>query len=109
MTLLGFIATKRITPSNQLSYALLCENAAQQVLLTGDAGCVDFWDKTANGYFKTMLDAVGEPNVVQVAHHAGRSADFYNVLLQSNYAVSPRESYLLYRIDARWASAIDRV
>jgi hypothetical protein len=95
MALLGFVATKRITPSNQLSYALLFENTAQQVLITGDAGCVDFWDKTAKGYFQTMLDTVGEPNVVQVAHHAGSNADFYEVLLQSKYAASSRESYLL--------------
>lgn len=95
MMLLGFVAVKRITPSNQLSYTLLFESSAQQVLLTGDAGCVDFLDKTAKGYFQTMLDALGEPNIVQVAHHAGSNADFYKVLLQSKYATSSQESYLL--------------
>jgi hypothetical protein len=95
MGLLGFVPIKRILPSNELSYTLLFESSGQQILLTGDAGCVDFWDKTANKYFKTMLDAVGEPNVVQMAHHAGNNADFYNVLLQSKYAASLRQSYLL--------------
>jgi hypothetical protein len=95
MMTLGFVAIKRITPSNELSYALLFESGAQQIFVTGDAGCVDFWDKSAKRFFQTMLDAVGEPNIVQVAHHAGSNADFYNVLLKSKYATSAQESYLL--------------
>jgi len=84
----GHILKRPVRPSNQLSYVLLVESGGQQILITGDSGCVDFYDRISKGYFPALVSALKEPNVVQIAHHAGSNAHFYDALLASNFARS---------------------
>ena len=66
------------------------------MLVTGDTGCVDFWDKKAKQYYPKLINAVNDLHVAQVAHHAGNNHRFYDVLEQSGFAGgSVPGSYLL--------------
>jgi hypothetical protein len=92
----GQVPLKPVTASNQLSYVMMFESAGQKILIAGDAGCADFWDKKAKGYHSALITAIKEPHVVQIAHHAGSNHRFYDVLLASGYATgSFPHSYLL--------------
>ncbi len=86
LAIIGRMPLKPVTVSNQLSYVMLFESAGQKILVTGDAGCVDFWDKKSKAYYPQLLTAIKDPNVVQVAHHAGDNFRFYDVLQTSGYA-----------------------
>jgi hypothetical protein len=85
---------KSITPSNQLSYVARFEYAKQGILVTGDAGFVDFSRKRGK-YYKALLKGLMPLHVVQVAHHGGRNAHFYRVLLKAGYAEQADRSFLL--------------
>ncbi|MBL8002301.1 MAG: hypothetical protein JNL05_10100 [Flavobacteriales bacterium] len=92
----GAIAVKSITPSNQLSYVARFTHAGQHLLVTGDAGCVDWSTAPRKPYHKALLNELKGPlHVVQVAHHGGNNAHFYNVLLAADYAAQQGDSYLL--------------
>jgi hypothetical protein len=84
-----------ITPSNALSYVIRLGFAEQGILITGDAGCVDFKYGRGNRFHKKLLDALLPLHVVQVAHHAGRNAEFYNVLGEVDYGSQLDHSWLL--------------
>lgn len=84
-----------ITPSNQLSYIMAFEHANQRLLITGDAGCVDFKPDSRKPYFSDLIDALAPLHVVQVAHHAGHNAHFYRCLLASKFPTQQPASYLL--------------
>ena len=111
--IMGQIPLKPVTASNQLSYVMLFEAAGQKILVTGDAGCVDFWDKKAKAYYPLLLAAIKDPHVVQVAHHAGDNYRFYDVLLHNGHASagSPHSFLLLSHADGdayRPSAAFDR-
>lgn len=93
--LAGNILRRPLTANNQLSYVLVVENEGQRILVTGDAGFVDFFDISTNSYYQQLLDALTGLNVIQVAHHAGRNSDFYHVLLSSTYPNESQECFLL--------------
>lgn len=88
------VPIKGITPSNQLSYVMRLEHSGQGVLVTGDAGCVDF-KADRKRYHQKLLDALLPLHVVQVAHHAGANGHFYRVLDAAGYADQTDHSYLL--------------
>lgn len=85
---------KSITPSNQLSYIGCFRHDRQSILITGDAGCVDF-AVDRNHYHQHLLAALKSLNVVQVAHHGGRNAHFYRVLSAAGYPEQMEKSFLL--------------
>lgn len=85
---------RSITPSNQLSYIGCFKYLGQAILMSGDAGCVDF-SLARNQYYPALLDALRPLHVVQVAHHAGNNAHFYRVLAASNYTQDASSTYLL--------------
>lgn len=91
---MDFVEYMRIEPSNQLSYVLRFEAENQGILVCGDAGCVDFKPKRGNFYPK-LLEQLLPLHVIQVAHHAGCNADFYNVLLAAGYPAQTDKSLLL--------------
>ncbi len=94
--LIGAIPLEPVTASNQLSYVMLFESSGQKVLITGDAGCVDFWDKKTKSYYPALLSAMTDLHVVQVAHHAGNNHRFYHVLQKIGYgSASAPHSFLL--------------
>jgi hypothetical protein len=85
---------KSITPSNQLSYIARIGFAGQGILISGDAGCVDF--KSARGkYYPELLKAMPPLHVVQVAHHGGNNAHFYRVLTAAKFPEQSDRSLLL--------------
>jgi SPW repeat len=84
-----------ISPSNQLSYVIRIAFADQAILVTGDAGCVDFKAGPRGKFHKRLLDALLPLHVIQVAHHAGRNAEFYNVLGEAGYGAQRNRSWLL--------------
>jgi len=84
-----------ISPSNALSYVIRIGFAEQGLLITGDAGCVDFKYGRGNRFHKKLLNALLPLHVVQVAHHAGRNAEFYNVLGEVGYGAQRDHSWLL--------------
>lgn len=85
---------KSITPSNQLSYVACYRHLGQNILVTGDAGFVDFSQKQGT-YFPKLLAALQPLHVIQVAHHGGNNGHFYRVLAEANYAVQTEQSFLL--------------
>lgn len=89
------IPIKSITPSNQLSYVVKFHFDRQSILITGDAGCVDFRRGRRGKYYRKLLNALSTLHVVQVAHHAGNNAHFYRVLQKAGYAKQAEKSYLL--------------
>ncbi|KSV75590.1 hypothetical protein N185_17270 [Sinorhizobium sp. GW3] len=88
------VALKSITPSNQLSYVMRFEHRQQGILVTGDAGMVDFREDR-NAYSPSLLSALLPLHVIQVAHHGGANAHFYRVLNAAKYPEQPDTSYLL--------------
>lgn len=89
------IPLKAITPSNQLSYILRLGFLKQGILVSGDAGCVDFSPNPQGKYYPSILNALLPLHVIQVAHHGGRNAHFYRVLLAAKYAEQKARSFLL--------------
>ena len=86
---------KSITPSNQLSYVMRFSAENQGILVSGDAGCVDFKPKGRRPYYPELLKALSPLHVVQVAHHAGNNAHFYRVLKAAHYPKAEQQSFLL--------------
>ncbi|MBU1376109.1 MAG: hypothetical protein KKE02_24220 [Alphaproteobacteria bacterium] len=84
-----------ITPSNQLSYILRVDYGEARILVTGDAGCVDFKPSTIGAYHPALIEALAPLDVIQVAHHGGMNAHFYRCLLAANYAAQESASFLL--------------
>jgi hypothetical protein len=71
-----------ITPSNQLSYVVRVDAFGRSLLVTGDTGFVDFRHPTRRtSYYPQLELAAATAEVIQVAHHGGRNAHFYGVLL----------------------------
>jgi len=85
---------RSITPSNQLSYIGCFGFLEQVILVSGDAGCVDF-KSARNSYHQPLLDAMRPLHVIQVAHHGGNNAHFYRVLDAAKYPEQEAQSYLL--------------
>jgi hypothetical protein len=85
---------RSITPSNQLSYIGCFRHAGQAILVTGDAGCVDF-ALDRDSYHPALLAALRPLHVIQVAHHGGNNAHFYRVLAAAGYPEQTQPSYLL--------------
>jgi beta-lactamase superfamily II metal-dependent hydrolase len=85
---------KGISASNQLSYIGCFSFLGQSVLISGDAGCVDFSDGRG-GYYAMLLDALKSVHVVQVAHHGGNNDHFYRVLKAAGYPGDAGKSFLL--------------
>lgn len=85
---------RSITPSNQLSYIGCFNHRDQAILVSGDAGCVDF--RPPHGeYFPDLLKALQPLHVVQIAHHGGNNAHFYRVLAAAGYPEQEAQSYML--------------
>jgi hypothetical protein len=89
-----FSEIKSITPSNQLSYIARIGFAEQGILISGDAGCVDF-KATSGDYYPALLQAMLPLHVVQVAHHGGNNAHFYRVLSAAKFSEQTDHSLLL--------------
>lgn len=85
---------RSITPSNQLSYIGCFRFLEQVILVSGDAGCVDF-KSSKKSYHQPLLDAMRPLHVIQVAHHGGNNAHFYRVLDAAKYPEQDAQSYLL--------------
>jgi hypothetical protein len=85
---------KSITPSNQLSYIARIGFAGQGILISGDAGCVDFQEARGQ-YYPALLNAMLPLHVVQIAHHAGNNAHFYRVLAAAKFPEQDARSLLL--------------
>ncbi|MBT0663647.1 hypothetical protein KI809_04960 [Geobacter pelophilus] len=88
------VKKRSITPSNQLSYIMRLEAEKQGILVSGDAGCVDF-AAGKSGFYPALLAPLLPLHVIQIAHHAGYNWDFYNVLLEANYHKQTEGSFLL--------------
>jgi hypothetical protein len=86
---------KSITPSNQLSYVMRFSADNQGILVSGDAGCVDFKPRGKQPYYKELLEGLSPLHVVQVAHHAGDNDHFYRVLEAAQYPMTVAQSFLL--------------
>ena len=84
-----------ITASNQLSYVVRIEDNEQGILVSGDAGFVDFKPQGKRTYFKKLLNALLPLHIIQVAHHGGRNAHFYRGMLKAKYAEQKDKSFLL--------------
>lgn len=94
MALAARTEIKSITPSNQLSYVARLEHKGQGLLISGDAGFVDF--KTGQEpYHPALLESLMPLHVVQVAHHGGANAHFYRVLSAAGMAAQKEHSYFL--------------
>lgn len=89
------IPIRGITPSNQLSSIFRIESEGQGILVTGDAGCVDFKPTPRGAYYPEIIGALLPLHVIQVAHHAGLNSHFYRVLLEANYSHQSGRSFLL--------------
>lgn len=85
---------RSITPSNQLSYIGCFGFSGQRILITGDAGCVDF-AVDRKSYFPDLLSELKPLHVIQVAHHGGNNAHFYRVLAAADYPEQEEKSFLL--------------
>jgi hypothetical protein len=84
-----------IKPSNELSYVMRCKHSGQTMLIAGDSGFVDFKAKRGAKFYPSLLEALSQLNVVQVAHHGGLNADFYNALIMAHYRSQRDPSWLL--------------
>lgn len=89
-----FSEIKSITPSNQLSYIARIGFAEQGILISGDAGCVDFKSQSGE-YYEQLLGAMLPLHVVQIAHHGGNNAHFYRVLNAAQFPEQADPSLLL--------------
>lgn len=83
-----------ISPSNQLSYIGCFQHLGQRILISGDAGCVDFKNGSKT-YYPRLLEQLKPLHVIQVAHHGGRNAYFYRVLSAAEYEKQEEQSFLL--------------
>lgn len=83
-----------ITPSNQLSYIAKFQFHGQGILISGDAGCVDFINGR-NIYHHRLINSLLPLHVIQVAHHAGHNHHFYRVLHRAGYFSQEGSSFLL--------------
>jgi hypothetical protein len=92
---LSMIPVKSITPSNQLSYVARFTAEKQHILITGDAGFVDFKPDKSERYHSKLLEPLRSLHVVQVAHHAGNNSHFYRVLQKAGYGNLRGFSYLM--------------
>jgi hypothetical protein len=88
------IPVKGITPSNQLSYVARIDAHGQRILVTGDAGMVDF-RRGPRQWHGRLLDELRGMHVIQVAHHAGRNGHFYHALLAAAGDAGVRDELLL--------------
>jgi hypothetical protein len=88
------IPIQSITPSNQLSYVARLSYAGQGILVSGDAGFVDF-APPQGAYYPGLIHALLPLHLVQVAHHAGNNAHFYRALLEAGYGDQAVDSLLL--------------
>lgn len=93
--LMHFIPIRSITPSNQISSIFRIEHLGQGILISGDAGCVDYQQTPQGPYFPALLKEFSPVHVLQVAHHGGNNAHFYRVLLESPYRTQSGTSYLI--------------
>ncbi|WAC27885.1 hypothetical protein [Ancylobacter sp. SL191] len=84
-----------ITPSNQLSYIMRMDFGEARILISGDAGCVDFKPSPRADYHPELIAALSPLHVIQVAHHGGHNAHFYRCLLAADYQSQTAPSYLL--------------
>ncbi|MXY33714.1 MAG: hypothetical protein F4Y60_06425 [Boseongicola sp. SB0664_bin_43] len=89
------IPIKGTSPSNELSYVAKLEFCGQSILVSGDTGCVDFRPDCHTDYYCDLLKELSNLSVIQVAHHGGRNAHFYRVLLRANFAKDREKSFLL--------------
>ncbi len=89
------VPVKKITPSNELSYIGIFECYNQRILISGDAGCVDFMPAKDQPFHPKLIDQLKKLDIVQVAHHAGHNAHFYNCLLKSEFVCQSSLAYLL--------------
>lgn len=89
------IPIKPITPSNQLSYILVVEHQGQRILVSGDAGSVDFKPPRSREFYEPLIAELSPLHIVQVAHHGGNNAYFYRCLLASGFKDQEPVSYLL--------------
>lgn len=85
---------RSITASNQLSYIGCFNYRDQAILVSGDAGCVDFRPLRGK-YFPDLLKAMQPLHIVQIAHHGGNNAHFYRVLAAAGYPEQEAQSYML--------------
>ncbi len=92
------------TASNELSYVIRFDHQGQHILVAGDAGCVDFAPSPGTPFHPNLITALDRLNVVQVAHHGGANAYFYNCLTASGYRQAAGGSYLLLSHEASSAS-----
>ncbi len=84
------------TASNELSYVLKLAHDDQNILVAGDAGCVDFKpNRRKKSFHKDLIAQLDSLDVVQVAHHAGANAYFYHSLIEAGYPLQEKLSYLL--------------
>ncbi len=110
------IPIQSITPSNQLSYVARFGFDGQGVLVSGDAGFVDFAPPRGE-YYPALLDALLPLHVVQVAHHAGNNGHFYRAVLEAGYGDQEAGSLLLvshatrdkHRPSREFAAFLERV
>lgn len=93
---LSDIPLTSISPSNQLSYVMRFAYADQAILVTGDAGFVDFKPTGPRApYYQPLLDCIRRLDVIQIAHHGGHNAHFYRCLLAAGFADEANDAYLL--------------
>lgn len=93
---MALIPIEGITPSNQLSYVMRFAHSGQNILVTGDAGFVDFKPSGRQAaYHQHLIDCIKGLNVVQIAHHAGHNAHFYRCLLAAGFADEKEQPLLL--------------
>lgn len=89
------VPIEKITPSNELSYIGVFECHGQRILVSGDAGCVDFMPTKNKPFHPKLIAQMDQLDIVQVAHHAGHNAHFYNCLLESKFNQQSAPAYLL--------------
>lgn len=84
-----------ITESNQLSYVMVFEYEEQRILISGDAGFVDFTPADETSFHPQLIEQLAPLHVVQVAHHAGHNKFFYHGLLASAFPTQRPMAHLL--------------
>ncbi|NZA25400.1 hypothetical protein H0E84_03315 [Luteimonas sp. SJ-92] len=105
---------EKITPQNELSYAIVFHHKEQGILVSGDTGFVDFAPLDARPstavFYPDLIDALRVPlNVVQVAHHGGHNKYFYHVLQAADFPIDESDSYLLLSHEVKATSRPSKV
>lgn len=90
-----WIRPKKITPSNQLSYVVKFAFERQNILVSGDAGFVDFKIPRKRQFHKKIIVELSDLQVIQIAHHGGSNGHFYNGLLRSDLTKRAGDIFLL--------------